>query len=93
MIGGKRTRSDQAHVSAYDVPELGQFVGAGTAQEVANDGKNPRIVPELEEFLPFGAGLRVAVKMLRKQASLSVYIVRSLYIATILPPLPMRFCA
>ncbi len=47
VVEGVGSRSDQAHVAPQDVPELGQLVEAGAAQEAAH-GRHAGIVVQLE---------------------------------------------
>src|SRR5690348_370156 len=52
------TRAHQTHLAHEDVEELRQLVEAGKTQDVA-DARDPRIGPELEIAVPFGARGRV----------------------------------
>lgn len=55
------TRPDQAHVAHEHVPELGQLVQAGLADEAAELG-DARVVLELERGIPFGPGRGVRLE-------------------------------
>jgi len=50
--------ADDAHLALHHVPELGQFVEAGLADE-ATDAGDAGVVLELEVAVPFGAGVGV----------------------------------
>ncbi len=54
-----RTRTDQAHVAPDDVEQLGQFVQAGAAQEVAHR-RDARVAGQLAVPFPFHRGVRIA---------------------------------
>ena len=49
VIHGMGARADQAHVSFEHVPELGQFVEAVVAEEVADAG-DARIIRDFEDW-------------------------------------------
>ena len=48
LRGHRGARTDQGHIALEDVPQLGQFVDGGLADESADAG-DPRVVPHLEE--------------------------------------------
>src|SRR5690349_17418066 len=66
MVLGEGTWSDEAHVPAYDVPQLGQLIQAGSAQKGPDPRQNARVVGKLEVALPLLALLCVAGQHLLK---------------------------
>ena len=52
LFGNDRARTDEAHVSAQDIPELREFIQAVFPQEAADSG-NAGVFLELEVPFPF----------------------------------------